>query len=256
MTSGMEVESLAIERFVELSLGSIHENIALDDALLRQAEETEGPSCLRLWEQPKPAVVLGASGRLHEELWVEACQQDGIDLARRTSGGGTVLVGPGAMNAAVILPIEAHPSLRNVDTAQKWIMGHFARAMQARGMPVVVQGSGDLTTQDRKISGSAQRRLRRFLLVHATVLYGDQIGSEAIARYIRPPIRQPDYRRSRAHEDFVTSLGVDRETLVECLQEAWFPKGASLPAAPDIPWGMVRELADGTLKDPAWIGRF
>jgi lipoate-protein ligase A len=246
--------SLSVDRLVDLSLPDLYRNLALDDALLRQAEEVDGLSCLRIWEQPTRAVVLGASGRFHDDVNAEACRADGVAVARRTSGGGTVLIGPGALNVAVVLPIHAAPELRNVDTAQKWVMGRFAESIRREGPAVEMRGSGDLAIGDRKVSGSAQRRLRRFLLIHATILYGGRIDARAIARYLKLPARRPDYRGERGHEDFVTFLPLDRERLAGALVRAWSP--SATPPEPAIPWPFVDELAGGRLSDPAWIERF
>jgi lipoate-protein ligase A len=184
----------------------------------------------------------------------DACRADGVAVARRTSGGGTVLIGPGALNVAVVLPIDAAPELRNVDTAQKWVMERFAESIRREGPAVEMRGSGDLAIGDRKVSGSAQRRLRRFLLIHATILYGGRIDAGAIARYLRMPSRRPDYRGERGHEDFITFLPLDRGRLAGALVRAWSPATNQLDQT--LPWVFVDELAGGRLSDQAWIERF
>ena len=75
-------------------------------------------------------MVLGASGRLKDEVRVEACRADGVAIGRRSSGGGTVVIGPGALNFAVVLPIDASPELATVDRAQGYILGRTARAIE------------------------------------------------------------------------------------------------------------------------------
>ena len=46
--------------------------------------------------------------RLKENVRIEAyAKADGVAIARRSSVGGTVVIGPGALNFAVILPIDA-----------------------------------------------------------------------------------------------------------------------------------------------------
>jgi lipoate-protein ligase A len=116
----------------------------------------------------------------------------------------------------------------------------------------MVQGSGDLTLGDRKFAGSAQRRLRRFFLVHASLLYDFPIG--LIARYTRLPHRQPSYRFGRSHDEFLTNLPLPRETILDAVCASWLPPKL-IPARPELPWDVVEELVGTKFGDPAWVTR-
>ncbi len=206
------IASLGPMRFLDCTLDGIESNLALDEALLQEVEDEGLGPILRLWELPELAVVLGALSRAHEDVHLDACRADGVSIARRSSGGGTVVIGPGALNATVVLPLNSAPELAAVDVAQRSTLECIARALRSRQCPVHVLGSGDLTVSDRKIAGSAQRRLRRSFLIHTTILY--QFALNRIPRYTSLPDRQPAYRRGRPHEHFVTNLDISRETLV------------------------------------------
>jgi len=241
-----------VARFLDRTLPGIAANLALDEALLQVAEDGAAGGVLRLWEATAPAVVLGASGRWRDEVNVEACRADGVPIARRSSGGGTVVVGPGALNAAVVLPIDADPGLAAVDVAQVYVLGRIANSIRRHGPPVEVRGSGDLTLGLRKVSGSAQRRLRRYFLVHATFLYDFPLG--LIPRYLGTPARQPAYRAGRPHDDFVTNLPLPRPLLVDAIRAAWLPPGGPLIEA-EVPADLVRDLVATKFADPGWIER-
>lgn len=237
--------------FLDRTLPTIEEDLALDEALLVEAEEGRLGPLVRVWERPTPAVVLGASGRLHEDVITEACLADGVPIARRSSGGGTVVVGPGALNFAVVLPRDFAPGLDAVDRAQAFVLGRLASELRGRGVPAEVLGSGDLTVARRKVSGSAQRRLKGYFLVHATVLRDFPLG--LIARYTRQPDRQPAYREGRSHDDFVANLGVARMDLVTALRAAWgIPPVA---VTPEVPMSAVASLVSSKFGDPAWVAR-
>ena len=70
-----------------------------------------GQPLVRLWDPPEYAVVLGASRRIADDVFLEACRADGVPILRRSSGGGTVVVGPGVLCVTVILPEDAAPGL-------------------------------------------------------------------------------------------------------------------------------------------------
>src|SRR6185437_14246053 len=54
--------------FLDLTLPTAEENLALDEALLLEAEAGRRGETLRLWEHPHPAVVLGAGCRLLDDV--------------------------------------------------------------------------------------------------------------------------------------------------------------------------------------------
>ena len=197
-------------------------NLALDEALLIEADAAgRAVATLRIWEPDEVAVVLGASGRWRDEVKVEACRADGVAIARRSSGGGTVVIGPGTLNVAVVLPATAAPGLEGVVAAQAYVLGRIAAALRACGPAVEVLGSGDLTLGGRKFSGSAQRRLRTHFLVHATIL--NRFPLECVERYTHLPRRQPAYRENRSHDDFLVNLEMDRTRLVQTSAQPGYP---------------------------------
>lgn len=235
--------------YLDITLPGIEANLALDEALLNEADEGRGGPVLRLWELDEYAVVLGSTCRFRDDVVLDGCRQDDVAISRRTSGGGTVVVGPGALNVAVVLRMDSAPGLSAVDVAQRFALDPIAQALRSLGYPVELLGLGDLTVDSRKFAGSAQRRLRDHFLVHTSILYS--FALERIPRYTRLPARQPSYRDQRSHEDFLMNLDVPRDELVKAVRSAWNnPQG---PAA--IPEATVRELVAARYADPAWVGR-
>jgi lipoate-protein ligase A len=240
-------------RYLDHTFPGIAENLALDEALLIAAEERAAGPSLRLWEPNSLAVVLGASSRLSEEVHVESCRAEGVAIARRASGGGTVVIGPGTLNATVVLPSDFAPGLTAVDTSQTFVLDRIAEALRKQVPAVEVLGRGDLTIGGRKFAGSAQRRLRRHFLVHLTILY--RFPLEQITRYTPLPPRQPAYRAQRSHADFLINLDLSRDHLVAALRSAWIPEASSAELVP-IPDDLVCELIAAKYGDPAWVERF
>jgi lipoate-protein ligase A len=239
-------------RYFEGALAGIAANLALDEALLIEADERGAGPALRIWESDEPAVVLGASRRWREDVNVDPCRADGVAIARRSSGGGTVVIGPGALNFAVVLPFGAAAELGTVDTAHAYVLDRTAQAIRAHVPTVERLGSGDLTIQRRKFSGSAQRRLQSHFLVHATILYQFPLG--LIDRYTSLPSRQPAYRENRPHAEFLVNLGLPRALLVAAIQGAWLPPAHPRRPAP-APIDLVNQLVQSRFGRPEWIER-
>ncbi len=201
----------------------LQENLALDEALLQEVEDEPSRAVVRIWEWPSLAVILGASGRVADDVHLDRCQSDGVVVARRSSGGGTVLLGPGALNIAVVLPMTWAQGSEAVDRAQQFVLDRTAASLSQLGPRVELKGSSDLTCEGRKLAGSAQRRLRHAFLVHTTLLYDFPLT--LIGRYLREPKRQPAYRAGRPHSLFVMNYPLDRRALVHAISLAWPPSG-------------------------------
>lgn len=204
--------------WLDLTLPTLAENLALDEALLLDAE-AGGPEVLRLWHWPHPAVVLGAAGRIADDVDENACRNDNMPILRRSSGGGTVLLGDGCLLYSLILRFDRDPALSDLHASYRFILGRLQRGLQAHVPDVALDGGSDLTLGDRKFSGSAQQRKRTHLLHHGTLLYGFDFAP--VCRYLRLPARQPAYRRQRAHADFLTNVPLTAEMLSAVLREAW-----------------------------------
>ena len=181
------------------------ENLAADEALLDWCEAGEDRQALRFWESPVDFVVLGYGNRAAEEARLEECRAADVPVLRRCSGGGTVLQGPGCLNYSVVLEIARPPGLESITATNRFVMERNRAAIEQRlGSPVSIEGFTDLATGGRKFSGNAQRRKRRCLLFHGTMLVGLDLAR--VAQFLLPPPRQPEYRRARSHEEFVTNL--------------------------------------------------
>lgn len=232
-------------RFLDLTLATVAENLALDEALLLHAEDG-GPAALRLWEWPSHAVVLGAGCHIAQDVDLAACERDGVPVLRRSSGGGTVLLGPGCLCFTLILPYDRHPALGDVNASYRYILNETAKTL---GPGIEHAGISDLALDGRKISGNAQQRKRTHLLHHGTLLYAFELAM--IPRYLNMPERQPDYRARRDHLAFVHNVPMAVEDLRQRLRMRWGAEGL----LESWPTDRVRELVAEKYGQEQWTRR-
>jgi lipoate-protein ligase A len=212
------------------------ENLACDEALLDRCEDEGGPEVLRFWEPRDYFVVLGYSNKLAAEVNQIPVSGLPVPALRRSSGGGTVLQGPGCLNYALVLKIDGSPERANVTSVNRYAMEKNRSALERLlKKPVRVQGHTDLTLGDLKFSGNAQRRKRNAFLFHGTFLL--DFNLEKIEAHLKMPEIQPDYRQKRGHRHFLVNLGVPAEKVKAALAEEWNAAGEL--AAP----GGIRALA-------------
>jgi lipoate-protein ligase A len=236
-------------RLLDLTFPSLAENLALDEALLLGMEANPVGEILRLWQCPAPAVVLGAGCRLAEDVNELACQSDSVPILRRSSGGGTVLLGSGCLLFSLVLSYDRSPLLREIRSSYCYILGRLHDALADLLPEITCAGTSDLAADGFKFSGNAQQRKRNHLLHHGTLLYAFDI--EAMSRYLRLPARQPDYRSGRTHEAFVRNLPTDAADLKRRLREAW---GATT-RSDDWPRELVGQLAREKYSTEEWTRR-
>ena len=234
---------------LDLTLPDIAGNLALDEAVLLAAEAGAGGEVLRVWENPAYAVVVGAGGSVAIDVNVAACAADGVPVARRASGGGTVVVGPGCLCFAVVLRTDRAPGLETVRGSAQYVMGRVLDAVRPFAPAAAVEDVSDLAVGRRKFSGSAQQRKRRHFLHHGTLLCDFDLGR--VPRYLNPPERQPAYRLNRPHGDFVTALPADTATVKRLLVEAWQPEGEYAP----VPLAAVAGLVTEKYGRDEWVRR-
>jgi lipoate-protein ligase A len=207
-------------RLIDVTLPTPEENLALDEALLDEAEDHVAPcESLRLWEPTSAMVVVGRSSCVESEVRQSACRERGIPVLRRSSGGATIITGPGCLMYAVVLSLEMRPELRAIDFAHRFVLGTIIAPLTRHGLVVAHRGTSDLTLGDRKFSGNSLRVRREHLLYHGTLLYAFPL--DLITLCLESPPRQPEYRSGRPHEEFVTNLPLPGSEVRRTLTDAW-----------------------------------
>lgn len=206
-------------------------NLAVDEALLDEAESGRLGDSLRFWESPSPFVVLGLAQRVSEEVNTDEAEGDGVPVLRRCSAGGCVVQGPGCLNFSLVLEHHDHDELRTIRASYAHILGKVCNALSELGLHAEPQGISDIALGGLKFSGNAQRRRKRFLLHHGTVLYGFDIG--ACVHYVREPTLRPEYRGTRPHTEFLRNIDATRDGLVDKIGREFCPASMISESIPE-----------------------
>jgi lipoate-protein ligase A len=213
---------------LDLTLPSPAENLAADEALLDGCESGDGEEILRFWEPRQTFVVVGYANKVVAEVDVTACGAKGVPIFRRCSGGGAVVQMPGGLNYSLILRITETGPTHSISSANNFIMEKNRTAIAALGKTfnlqlstfnLSVRGHTDLCLGELKFAGNSQRRRKSFLLFHGTLLLNCDLA--LIGELLLMPSKQPDYRASRPHEQFVTNLELAADKVKAALAKAW-----------------------------------
>jgi lipoate-protein ligase A len=213
-------------KLLDLTLESPEANLALDEALLDEAESCPtGAEWLRFWEPNEQMVVLGRASQAERELNRERCQQEQVPVLRRCSGGAAIVTGPGCLMYSLVLGLQDRPQLRMPDEAHRFVLQQVAGALESLSPDIAHLGTSDLAIGGRKFSGNSLRCKRNHILYHGTLLYDFPL--QQISTFLQMPPRQPGYRQERDHHDFVVNLDTEADLLRQMLVEQWQPTGAS-----------------------------
>jgi lipoate-protein ligase A len=191
--------------------------LAADLAMFEAVEAGSAASLGRCWQVGFPVVVAGRHSSIAQDVAREACRDDGVPVIRRFSGGGTIVLGHGCLNYAVALSAVSRPALTDVAASFRFVLEAIVAALEVPALAIA--GGTDLVVNGRKVSGNAQRRGRRAILHHGTLLYDFDAG--LATRYLKEPIRQPAYRAARRHADFLGNVGLAGDIIRERLDAAW-----------------------------------
>ena len=165
-------------------------NMAIDEAILTARTEGHVADTLRFFGWKPSAVSIGKFQRVENEVQLGNCEQEGIDVVRRITGGGTVYHdAEGEITYSIIAGKE---DLKAGDIAGVYerICDGLTGALRILGVDADFnEGSAkacpNLTVKGRKISGSAQCHRRGVVLQHGTILAN--VNLEKMFTYLRVP---------------------------------------------------------------------
>jgi lipoate-protein ligase A len=234
-----------------------HEQMATDDALLRNARE--GVGYLRLYAWQPPCLSFGRNepaARRYDRRRIAAL---GLDAVRRPTGGRAVWH-DAEVTYAVAGPATLFGSLRTTYVA---IHTMLAAALRQLGVPAALAEpqpsalltagacfaapvGGEVVVQGRKLVGSAQVREGGGFLQHGAILLED--GQDLVASITLGPVPASS----------ATSLGAVLGRRVTFAETAAAIAGAARQAWPGS-WTAApppRLAGSGRYADPGWTWRY
>jgi lipoate-protein ligase A len=177
-----------------------------DDPLGERVLAADGPG-LAVFEPRDLRVVIGRGQDPRREVLVEACRSAGVPIHRRLTGGGTVVLAPGMVVAAVRLA----GGMRAPDELFALVNGALVPAVaEACGARVACRGHGDLALRgadgiERKVLGASLRQSTARSAYLGVFLVEDAVP--LMESCLAHPSREPGYRGGRGHRAFCTHLG-------------------------------------------------
>jgi lipoate-protein ligase A len=135
------------------------------------------------WRTGK-CVMLGCNQVAHAEIDIRLADESGIQIVRRSRGGGTIFTDPGVLLYTVILPLPYRETSDVKRLESDYVSGPVASALRGMGIEARVEGRNDILLNEAKISGLAQYVKRNRLCTHGSLLFSANLGD--LAAVLRP----------------------------------------------------------------------
>ncbi len=156
----------------------VYSNLALEEYFVRNYDFTN--ICLLLVYRNSSAIVLGKNQNFFQEIYLNSFLTSDYRLARRISGGGTVVHDIGNVNFAFF---EKH-DLKNVNSYASSTM-RMTQVLNQLGIGATMnERNAIILDNGKKVSGSAQFSSSQAILSHFTLLYASNL--DKIDDLIRP----------------------------------------------------------------------
>ena len=163
--------------------------LAVDEVLARNAGSGVSPTTLRLYTYRPHVALVGRFQDVAHEVHLPFCEQHGIQVNRRPTGGGAILMGPNQLGVALVLPGRGE--------VLKWrareLMIRFSRGLVqglgGLGIRASFRGKNDLEVGGRKIAGlGIYRDSSGGLLFHGSLLV--DLDVELMSRVLKTPFER------------------------------------------------------------------
>jgi lipoate---protein ligase len=174
-----------------------------------------------IWLPDQNYIVLGASNDPENSLFAENVIGENIPVYKRPSGGQSVMITPGTIVISVLLNGSEERPKEVFNKINSWIMISLA-ALGIDGLSM--KGISDIAIGEKKILGSSMFRKKEKIFYHAVLNVSED--PEHLERFLKHPLKEPDYRKNRRHRDFVTSVhdsgnAVSRQELIDSLKKVF-----------------------------------
>jgi len=177
-------------RLLKLETSDAFTNMAIDEAIVTARIEGFVPNTLRFYRWKSSAVSVGRFQSVASEVQVENCRQQGIDIVRRITGGGTVYHHSTDEITYSVIARERDFGTTDVIQAYHIICNALIEAAKILGVnadfnPGDPKNCPNIAANGKKISGSAQFHKGGVLLQHGTFLL--DVDLQKMFTFLRVP---------------------------------------------------------------------
>ena len=154
--------------FIKNKNTDVYFNLAMEEYIFEKFKEDE---VFMLWIN-EPSVVIGKHQNLIEELNMKYCFENNIKIARRLSGGGTVVHDFGNLNYTYITNTMGDTALDF-----KEFLKPMYKALLNLNIDANISPRNDFRVEEKKICGHSQFMRKKRVLHHGCILFDSNLDN-------------------------------------------------------------------------------
>jgi lipoate-protein ligase A len=202
-------------RFINYQENDAFMNMAMDEAVQEAVGSGESAPTIRFWGWIPRAVSIGYFQSMEREVDIAKCEEHGVDVVRRRTGGGAVFH-DSEITYSIIGKEELFP--KDIIASYKEICGCIVDGLGHLGIQSEFKPINDIITNGKKISGNAQTRRSGVLLQHGTILC--DVDVEKMFSLLKVPEEKIKDKMIATVKERVTSVKAQKEASDEDVIEA------------------------------------
>ena len=178
--------------------------MALDETILKARAHGIVPNTIRFLQFSRPAVLVGFHQDIRQEVRLDFCQKNGIDINRRITGGGAIYFDEQQIGWEIFSDKDffevsiANPSFF------KRLCQPVVTSLKTLGITASFRPRNDIEIQGRKISGTGGTEERDTFLFQGTLLL--DLDLERMFRALKIPIEKLKDKEIMQVKDRVTCV--------------------------------------------------
>jgi lipoate-protein ligase A len=196
-------------RLLSLKASDGFANMAVDEAVLTARIKSSVPNTLRFYRWIPSTVSVGRFQNVEDEVQLDNCRKEGVNVVRRITGGGTVYHDrEGEITYSVVAKTQ---DLGTADIGLLYarLYGGLTEALRTLGVESdfcagTPKACPNLTVRGKKISGSAQTHRGGVVLQHGTLLL--EVNLEKMFTFLRVPWARTRTQVITAAREKITSV--------------------------------------------------
>ncbi|MBS7643822.1 lipoate--protein ligase family protein [Candidatus Bathyarchaeota archaeon] len=192
-------------RLLGLDVYNAYMNMAIDEAITQKRSQGVVPNTIRFYRWKPSAVSIGYFQLVEQEVNLDVCQELGVDVVRRMTGGGAVYHDyNGELTYSVIVD-QGNPKIpEDITKSYETICNGIVIALNKIGINAEFKPINDIIVNGKKISGNAQTRRGNAILQHGTILLDADIRT--MFKVLRVGIEKISDKAIKTVEERVTTI--------------------------------------------------
>ncbi|MFW6119986.1 MAG: lipoate--protein ligase family protein [Petrotogales bacterium] len=171
-------------RLVDTDIADPFYVAAADDGIAQARKEKKVPNTLHFYRRNPAAVSVGRSRKINNDINLDECSKNKVEIVRRATGGGTIFTDKQCLIYSLVFD-RKNKVLKSSQKIFENVCRSLTNALEKFNIKAVYKPPNDILLNGKKISGSAQLKKDDIVLIHGTILVDTDL--EIMKKVLKEP---------------------------------------------------------------------